>query len=223
MADKQNVGTSAADPKEVIAGDPTKYGKRVSDGDQMGSQHSEEQPSRMTQQARREVEASLEKTAAAGEEALRAGREVLRTNVQTSQDAMLASVEAGKRVIEDFGNVFSRTFGVTTPNPELAEQSARNVQAVSQATMALSRGAQEASRAWFELAQQGVRSNVEAISQIAGCRTLQDVFAVQSNLARENLRRMIEGTETITRSSSQAIEEANRAIQSVEQGQSATR
>jgi len=116
------------------------------------------------------------------------------------------------RSLEGITQNWTRAFGAATPNADLAEQSARNVQAVSQASTALARGVKDASQAWFDLTQKAVRTNLEAVGQLASCRSVQEVMALQSNLLRDNLQQAIESGEVIARASSDAIHQATQAM-----------
>jgi hypothetical protein len=160
----------------------------------------------------RAAEAVADKTAEASRAAAKANSEILRTQIETAQQAVRSGLEAGMRSLEGLTQNWTRAFGAATPNPDLADQSARNVQAVSQASTALAKGAQDASRAWFDLTQRAVRTNLEAMGQFASCRSVQELITLQSNLVRDNLQQAIESGEAIARASSDAIREATRAI-----------
>ena len=167
---------------------------------------------RQAKEGARNAEAVADKTAEASRAAASANSEIFRTQVETAQQAVRSSLEAGMRSLEGLTQNWTRAFGAGTPNPDLAEQSARNVQAVSQASTALAKGAKDASQAWFELSQRAVRTNLEAFGQLASCRSVQELMALQSNLLRDNLQQAIEGGEAIARASTDAIHEATRAI-----------
>jgi hypothetical protein len=198
MAENQTNSTNGA------AGDPTHYNRRTPEAGAEAANPAE--PAKA-------AGAGATETAAAGEAAVRANQEILRTNVETAQDAMRAGMEASTRAFETMSATVSRTFGLAGGDGQLAEQTAQNVRAVSQATTALARGAQEAAGAWLDLVQQTARTNLEAISQLAACRTAQDLVVLQSKLARENLQRVIEGGQTIASSTMRAVEDANRMMQ----------
>lgn len=168
---------------------------------------------RQAKEGARAAEAVAEKTAEAGRAATKANSEILRTQLETAQEAVRSSIEASVRSFEGMTQNWTRAFGGAASNPDLAEQSARNVQAVSQASTALAKGAKDASQVWFELTQRAVRTNLEALGQLASCRSVQEVVALQSNLLRDNLQQCIEGGEAIARASTDAIHEATRAIQ----------
>lgn len=197
MADNQTPGTASAASKSgsAASAEAIEAGRRAA-----------EAAERQTEKAARVAEQVIDKTAEASEETVRA--------IGTAQDAWRASLEAGARSVEGLSQTMSRTFGIAAPDGELAERSAQNVRAISQASTALAKGAQEASRVWFELVQQGLRTNLEALSELAQCRTMQDVITVQSQVMRRGLERAVDGGQTIARSSAQAIEEANRALHS---------
>jgi hypothetical protein len=159
------------------------------------------------------AEAVADKTAEASRAAAKANSEILRTQIETAQHAVRSGLEAGMRSLEGITQNWTRAFGAAAPSPDLAEQSARNVQAVSLASTALAKGAQDASRAWFDLTQRSVRTNLEAMGRFASCRSVQELITLQSNLVRDNLQQAIESGEVMARASSDAIREATRAMQ----------
>ena len=167
---------------------------------------------RQAKESARAAEAAAAKTAEAGRAAAKANSDIMSSQIETAQQAVRSSLEAGMRSLDDLTQNWTRALGVAAPNADFAEQSAQNVQAVSQVSNALAKGAQDASRVWLELTQQAVRSNLEALGRLAACRSMQDVVTLQSNLLRDNLQQAIESGEAIARASSDAIREASRAI-----------
>jgi hypothetical protein len=150
--------------------------------------------------------------------AAKANAEIAQSHIETSHEAMRSSLDAWTRTVEGLTQSWTRVLGVTNPNPDLADEAARNVHAVSQASTALVKGSQDASRAWFELTQRTVRTNLEALERLAHCRSVQEVVTVHSNLLRDNLQQAMESGETVARTSSDAIREATRAMQSQQPG-----
>jgi hypothetical protein len=168
---------------------------------------------RQAKDGARAAEAVADKTAEASRAAAKANSEILRTQIETAQQAVRSGLEAGMRGLEGMTQNWTRAFGAAAPNPDLAEQSAQNKQAVSRASTALARGAHDASRAWFDLTQRAVRTNLEAFGQLAGCRSVQELMTLHSNLLRDNLQQAIESGEAMARASSDAIHEATQAMQ----------
>jgi hypothetical protein len=163
--------------------------------------------------ATKTAEVIREKTAEATEAAAKANSDILRTQVETAQSAMRSGIEASVRSFEGMTQTWSRSFGLGGSGAELVETSSRNLKAVSQASTALAKGAQDASRTWVDLTQKTVRANMDAMTQIAQARTLPELIVVHSNLVRGNLEQAIAAGEEIARVSGDAIREATRAIQ----------
>jgi hypothetical protein len=210
MANVENTG-AAGPPKNGPRGAaPPEAGRAAADA---GSR-SFEAGARQAADAARAAETVADKTAEAGRAAVKANTEIVQTQIETGQQAMRSGLEAWARVFEGLTQNWTRALGVTTPNPDLANETAQNVHAVSQASSVLAKGAQDASRAWFELTQKSMRINLEALSQLANCRSVQEVVTVQSSLLRNNLQQTMEGGEIIARASSEAIREATRTLQS---------
>jgi len=109
---------------------------------------------------------------------------------------------------------FTQVLGFNGPHSEeLSRRASQNLQAVSQASTVLARGAQEVSREVIQLVQDRVQKNVEAASRLAGARSVQDFVAVQSDLARDGLQQVIDTNKRIAELSLRTADEAARAIQ----------
>ena len=75
------------------------------------------------------------------------------------------------------------------------------------------KGAQEVSQEVFGLVQDRLQKNIDAVSRIAGVRSVQDFVAVQSDLARDTLQQVIDTNKRIAEVSLRTADEAARAIQ----------
>lgn len=213
MADVQNPATTPA-PKRGNGGPA---------GTEAGREAAEAEPrvfdegARQAKEGARAAEAVAEKTADATRAAAKANSEILRTQIETAQQAVHSGMEAGMRSVEELAQNVTRTFGIAALNPDLAEQSAQNLQAVSQASSALAKGAQEAARIWFDLSQKSLHANLEAMGRFASCRSIQEVVTLQSNLLRTNLKQAIDSGQALARVQSDAIQAATRVMQPAQQ------
>lgn len=168
---------------------------------------------RQVKEGARVAEAVADKTAEATRAATKANADFLRTQIEATQQAVRSSLEAGISSFDGISQNLNRVFGVATPDRDLAEKSAQNIQAVSRASSELAKGAHAVARAWFEAPQMAARTHLEAFSQLASCRSVQEVVTLQSNLLRDGLQQAIERGDAIARAHANAIQAATQAIQ----------
>ena len=94
----------------------------------------------------------------------------------------------------------------------LARQSGQNVEAITKFGTVLTQAYQDASREWYSLAQKQFQRNLEGLSKLAHCRSVQDFAAAQSGLIRESLQYMVKDTSSIVGISLRAVDEARKAV-----------
>jgi hypothetical protein len=128
-----------------------------------------------------------------GEQTTRAGADIARRGTETARDTMQSGLNAARETFQRVTDQVTQVLGFNGPQAEeLARRSSQNLQAVSQANTVLARGFQEASNEVLRLAQDRLQKNVEAVSRIAGTRSVQDFVAVQSDLVRDGLQQVID-------------------------------
>src|SRR6476659_148027 len=76
----------------------------------------------------------------------------------------------------------------------------------------LARGFQEASNEVLRFIQDRLTKNVDSLNRLAGCRSVQDVVAVQSELVRETLWQVIDANKRVAELSLRIADEAARAV-----------
>jgi phasin family protein len=87
---------------------------------------------------------------------------------------------------------------------------------VTQASTVLARGTQEVSQEVFGLVQNRLAKNIDAVSRIAGVRSVQALVTAQSDLMRDNLQLVINTNRRIAELSVRIADEAAEAIQAQE-------
>jgi hypothetical protein len=134
-------------------------------------------------EAARTARTVTDEAARVGEQTARAGADIANRGTEAARNAMEAGLNTATQTFQRVTDQFTKVLGVSGPQAEeLARRSSENLQAVSQASTVLARGAQEVSQEVFGLVQDRLQKNVEAVSRIAGVRSVQDFVAVQSDL-----------------------------------------
>ena len=132
----------------------------------------------------------------------------MREATDRAEDVMKTGMRSAQRVAEEFG----RVLGVGGQNEDLTRQATENLAAITETGSVLMRGFQEVPREWLELTRERLRKNAEGMTKLTQCRTLPDLAAVQSDLARDNLNQIIDLTRRIAERSMQVADEAAKTI-----------
>src|SRR4051812_41354177 len=156
-------------------------------------------------------------------DAARAGVENLAKFRQRATEDALRTEEALKSVrngadaaslgLQSVFDQFARTLGFSGEEGERrAQQSVQNVEAITKCGTVLTQALQDTSREWHGLAQKQLQRNLEGLSRLALCRSVQDVAAAHSGLVRESLRHMVEDSRLIVEISLKAVNDASKAV-----------
>jgi phasin family protein len=165
-------------------------------------------------EAARTARTVTDETARVGDQTARAGADVFRRGSETARDTMQSGLNTATETFQRMTDQFTKVLGFNGPqSEELARRSSQNLQAVSQTSSVLARGAQEVTREVLNLIQDRLQKNVEAVSRLAGTRSVQDFVAVQSDLVRDGLQQVIDTNKRIAELSVRVADEAGRAIQ----------
>ena len=152
--------------------------------------------------------------AKAGEQSARAGADMARRGAETARDTVQSGVTMATQSFQRLNDQFTKAWGFSGPQAEeLTRRSSQNLQAVSQASSVLMKGAQEVSHEVLGLVQDRVQKNIDGLGRLAGCRSVQDYVAVQSDLARDGLQQMIDTNKRIADEAARAIQAQGSANQ----------
>jgi phasin family protein len=149
-----------------------------------------------------------------GERTARAGADVFRRGTETARDNLQSGLNTATQSFQRINDQFTQALGFNGPQAEeLTRRSSQNLQAVSQASSVLARGFQEVSHEVLGLVQDRMTKNIDGLSRLAGCRSVQDFVAVQSDLVRDGLQQVIDTNKRVAEVSVRIADEAARSIQ----------
>src|SRR3954447_15482960 len=170
--------------------------------------------SKAADEAARTARTVTDEAARVGEQAARTGADVARRSAETARDTLQSGLNTATETFQRITDQFTQVLGFSGPqSEELARRSSQNLQAVSQASTLLVKGAQDVSREWFTSAQERLTKGMDGLNRLAGCRSVQDFVAVQSDLARDDLQQVIDTNKRVAELSVRVADEAARIIQ----------
>jgi len=138
---------------------------------------------------------------------------------EAAREAVQAGLDATSNGLEQAADAFDRALGFSgDEGKRLAQRSTANIEAVTRCGRVLSEAAQDLSREWVGIAQRQVTQNLESMSTLASCRSVQDFATVQSDLLRARFAQMVEDARHLAERSIKAAHEANNAIRNAGQG-----
>ena len=176
--------------------------------------HNDNDQKKAADEAARTARTVTDEAARVGEQTARAGADLANRGTQAARDAFQSGLNTATETFQRTTDQFTKVLGFSGPQAEeLARRSSENVQAVTQASTVLVRGAQEVSQEVFGLIQNRLQKNLDAVNRIAGARSVQDYVAVQSDLARDTLQQVIDTNKRIAEVSLRIANEAGQIIQ----------
>src|SRR5215212_1773350 len=182
--------------------------------DQMATRNDNNDQNKAADEAARTVRVVTDEAARVGEQTARAGADVFRRGTETARDNLQSGLNTANLSFERINDQFTQALGFNGPQAEeVARRSSQNLQAVSQASTVLAKGAQEVSREWVYLAQERMTKIMDGLNRLLGCRSVQDFVAVQSELVRDNLQQVIDTNKRVDEVSVRIADEAARSIQ----------
>src|SRR3954454_19461524 len=165
-------------------------------------------------EAARTARTVTNEAARVGEQTARAGADVFRRGTETSRHNLHSGLNTATQTVQRMTDQFTKVLGFNGPqSEELARRSSQNLQAVSQASTVLMKGAQEVSHEVLGLVQDRMTKNMDGLNRLAGVRSVQDFVAVQSDIVRDGLQQVIDTNKRIAEVSVRTADEAARAIQ----------
>jgi phasin family protein len=127
----------------------------------------------------------------------------------TLRSGLNAASEASHHATDQVAQLFTLS---AARGEELTRGSSQGMEALTQVSTVLTRGFQDLSREWLTLTQARLQRNIDAINAIAGCRSLPELFKVQSELVRDDLQATLEDTRRMVELSTRIANEADQTV-----------
>ena len=167
-----------------------------------------EQRRRLSEQVK-----AIEETAETVAGSVRVGLDGVEQVARTAQE----SVHSGFGTAFDVGQSsvapLMHVVGLASRNALIdTEEMGKNVQAIVQTTTVLARGVQELSGEMLKLSRDRLEKNIDALTTLSRCRSIQDVFALQSSLVRGNLELTLQNNRRVAELSLELADAASKAI-----------
>src|SRR5215211_4554708 len=156
----------------------------------------------------------IEEAAPADGPAACASPDGFKHDLKTGQDTLEVDLNPATQSFQRMTDHVKQVLGLHDfEAEEQTRRASQNLQAVTQASTVLVRGADEVSREWFGLVQEQLTKRVEGLNRMAGCRSVRAFVAAQSELMRDNLQLAIDTNRRIAAMSVRIADEAADAIQ----------
>ena len=94
----------------------------------------------------------------------------------------------------------------------MAHQSTQNIEAVTQTSTVLVRGFQDVSQEYLNVVREQLQRNMDGITALLRCRSVQDVMAAHSEFLRTSLESTVEGTRRLAEASTRVANEASQTL-----------
>ena len=148
------------------------------------------------------------------EQAARASADVFLKANEAARDSARSGLETATQGFQHLTDQFTRVLGFSgLQSEELTRRSSENVQAMTEASAVITKGAQELSRELINFAQDRHAKNIDGIKRLAGCRSVQDLIAVQSDLLRDGVQELISANKRFAELSVRLANEAAQPFQ----------
>ena len=152
-------------------------------------------------------------TAKAGEDLSRISADLFHQNAEMLQNTLRFGVDAITEIMNRSTDELGRTFGWTGNEAQQAtEKSVRNTQTVMESATAVSKGMNEISREYFQLAQHQMKNSIDRMNELLRCRTPHEFAACQTDLVRETMTGALESSRRVADMSLKVAEDAGRRL-----------
>jgi phasin family protein len=160
----------------------------------------------------RETGAQSDAMAAAGRRGARGMADAVHAATEAAEGVARSGMDVAARSIERSTSPFMEAFAFTGPVQDMARQSSRNLQVMTQCGTVLARGMQDITRAWLGVTQDGLQRCLDGCNALTRARSLEEFMTLQTDLVRNNFETMVNGSRQVVELSAQVAEEAAQTV-----------
>ena len=143
------------------------------------------------------------------EEGTEAGRRIADAGASTARDAMGKAGQMAGRNVEQL----NRLMGLSAETQgEVAQQARENMDVMVQCGSVLMDGMQSIMREWMGLAQEAMARNVDGINTMMRSRSVQDLYAAQSRMVKDEVALLLNRSVRISELSAKTANDAARRL-----------
>jgi hypothetical protein len=152
----------------------------------------------------------------AAERTTRAGAESFQRNADTAREAWRSGAEAAGRITQRSVEQWSKMFGLSGATlRETLQQSSGNMQAVMESTTVVAGSFQDVTGEWMRFAERRAEQNLDHLDRLSQCRNLQDYWALQTRMVRDNMEAFLQSAQRTSERTTQMARTAVERISSL--------
>src|SRR3954471_24003979 len=139
----------------------------------MATRNDNNEQNKAADEAARTARTVTDEAARVGEQTARAGADIANRGTETVRNVVEAGLNTATQTFQRATDQFTKVLGFNGPQAEeLARRSSENLQAVTQASTVLARGAQEVSQEVLGLIQNRLQKSLDAVNRLVGTRSM---------------------------------------------------
>lgn len=139
------------------------------------------------------------------EEGAEAGQRIAESGADTMREVIGKSAQAASQTTEQF----KRIMGFSPESQgEVAQRARENMDVMVQCGSVLMDGAQSIWREWLGFAQEAMARNAEGVNAMMRCRSVQDLYAAQSDMMRDEMEMLLNRSAKVSELSAQVANDA---------------
>ncbi len=147
------------------------------------------------------------------ERAAKANVDMMTDQAKALRDLWQAGTEMASQLTARSADEVGRVLGIGGDEAEkAADHVSGNIGAVAQSANVVARGARAMSREWVDLVRHSTERSLDHVGAMMRCRSPQELVTVQTDLLRDNVEALMDGTRRIAEIALRTADDASRHV-----------